>query len=210
MAPPAHTHLVPGPAREGLLAAPGGADRDRTEVVRIAAEEGWCPASSTEDLQVLVVAGSLDLTIGSVGPGSYARWARGGPEVLNSTAGCTLLVKTRPPRALEPHEAPEVLVDASTAPWAQGHGHLRVLPLDARDTENTALVLWPAGERFIPHRHLGGEEILVLRGTFHDEHGRYPAGSWIQSPHGSVHHPFVEEETLIWVKTGHLVPRGGD
>jgi len=24
------------------------------------------------------------------------------------------------------------------------------------------------------------------------------------SPHMSQHHPFVEEETVIWVKTGHL------
>ena len=70
--------------------------------------------------------------------------------------------------------------------------------------EGTALVHWPAGERFIPHQHWGGEEILVLSGTFRDEHGTYPKGTWIQSPHLSAHHPFVEEETVIFVKTGHL------
>jgi hypothetical protein len=37
-----------------------------------------------------------------------------------------------------------------------------------------------------------------------DEHGRYPTGTWFQSPHLSTHHPFVEEETVIFVKTGHL------
>jgi hypothetical protein len=31
-----------------------------------------------------------------------------------------------------------------------------------------------------------------------------PAGTWIRSPHLSQHHPFVDRETVIWVKTGHL------
>jgi hypothetical protein len=37
-----------------------------------------------------------------------------------------------------------------------------------------------------------------------DEHRRYPRGTWMRSPHLSAHHPFVEVETVIWVKTGHL------
>ncbi|MEM8713622.1 MAG: cupin domain-containing protein, partial [Planctomycetota bacterium] len=91
-------------------------------------------------------------------------------------------------------------------PWSQGHGGLRVKSLHVVGAESTALVYWPAGERFLPHRHYGGEEILVLSGTFRDEHGSYPEGTWIQSPHLSEHHPYVEEETLIYVKTGHLAP----
>jgi anti-sigma factor ChrR (cupin superfamily) len=71
-------------------------------------------------------------------------------------------------------------------------------------TEHSALVWWPAGEVFQPHTHYGGEEIFVLGGEFIDEHGRYPKGSWLRSPHASRHHPFVEQDTLIWVKTGHL------
>ena len=63
---------------------------------------------------------------------------------------------------------------------------------------------WPAGEVFKPHRHFGGEEILVLSGEFIDEHGRYPAGTWLRSPHLSQHTPYVEQETIIYVKTGHL------
>ena len=69
----------------------------------------------------------------------------------------------------------------------------------------TALVKWPKGERFIPHKHWGGEEILVLSGEFKDEYGTYPEKTWIRSPHLSTHHPFVTEETIILVKTGHLL-----
>jgi anti-sigma factor ChrR (cupin superfamily) len=44
----------------------------------------------------------------------------------------------------------------------------------------------------------------VLSGKFSDEHGQYPQGCWIRSPHMSEHFPYVEQETVILVKTGHL------
>jgi anti-sigma factor ChrR (cupin superfamily) len=78
------------------------------------------------------------------------------------------------------------------------------MPLHSFGTESTALVFWPAGEKFVPHTHMGGEEIFVLQGEFIDEHGRYPAGTWIRSPHLSRHHPYVEQDTIILVKVGHI------
>ena len=92
-----------------------------------------------------------------------------------------------------------------TLPWQPGYGNLKVKPLHQFETESVALVFWPAGERFIPHRHFSGEEIYVISGELIDEFGRYPAGCWIRSPHLSEHTPFVEQDTLIWVKTGHLL-----
>jgi anti-sigma factor ChrR (cupin superfamily) len=57
---------------------------------------------------------------------------------------------------------------------------------------------------FTPHRHWGGEEIFVLDGVFEDEHGRYPAGTWMRSPHLSQHAPFSSQGCTIFVKVGHL------
>ena len=68
----------------------------------------------------------------------------------------------------------------------------------------TSIVRYAPGSWFSGHAHGGGEEILVLEGTFSDEHGHYPAGSWVRSPHGSVHTPFSDEGCLIYVKVGHL------
>ena len=68
----------------------------------------------------------------------------------------------------------------------------------------TSFVEFKAGVSFPEHAHPGNEEIVVLHGRFIDEHGEYPAGSWIRSPHMSTHYPRVEEETLILVKVGHL------
>jgi anti-sigma factor ChrR (cupin superfamily) len=67
------------------------------------------------------------------------------------------------------------------------------------------LVKWPKDEVFIPHSHWGGEEVYVLSGTFMDEHGEYKKDTWIRNHHRSAHHPFVKEETIIFVKTGHLL-----
>jgi hypothetical protein len=48
-------------------------------------------------------------------------------------------------------------------------------------------------------------EILVIDGVFDDEHGTYPKGSWLRSPHLSAHNPFTGPDgALIYVKTGHL------
>jgi len=70
----------------------------------------------------------------------------------------------------------------------------------------TSLVRWAPGTTFHRHQHWSGEEILVLDGVFQDEHGAYPAGSWLRSPHGSQHTPFSDTGCLIYVKTGHLPP----
>jgi anti-sigma factor ChrR (cupin superfamily) len=54
------------------------------------------------------------------------------------------------------------------------------------------------------HSHPGGEEILVLEGLFQDDHGIYPASSWLRQPPGSAHQPYSEQGCTIWVKSGHL------
>jgi anti-sigma factor ChrR (cupin superfamily) len=52
--------------------------------------------------------------------------------------------------------------------------------------------------------HEGGAEAFVLEGSFADEYGRYEAGTWIRSPHGSAHEPFTEEGCILYAKIGHL------
>jgi len=90
--------------------------------------------------------------------------------------------------------------------WQQGLvDGLRVMSLHDFETEHIALVKWTPNTQFNSHQHWGGEEIFVLEGTFYDEHGTYPKGSWIRSPHLSRHTPFTKEDgALIYVKTGHL------
>ena len=96
-------------------------------------------------------------------------------------------------------------IDTATAGFSPGLVEgLSVLPLHSFGTESAALVRWQPGTYFNRHGHMGGEEIYVIEGTFQDEHGDYPAGTWLRNPHGSPHTPFSEEGCLIYVKTGHL------
>ena len=44
----------------------------------------------------------------------------------------------------------------------------------------TSVVRYAAASRFSPHVHGGGEEIFVLDGVFQDEHGDFPAGSYLR------------------------------
>ena len=78
------------------------------------------------------------------------------------------------------------------------------MPLHSWKHEQVALLQWPAGAHFPCHQHSGGEELYVIRGELIDEHGHYPAGTWLRNPPGSEHQPYVLEDTLVWIKAGHL------
>ena len=71
-----------------------------------------------------------------------------------------------------------------------------------KQADGTSIVHYPAGSSFPEHSHPGGEEILVLEGVFQDEHGAYPAGSYIRNPIGYSHSPYSDEGCTIFVKLG--------
>ena len=133
--------------------------------------------------------------------GTYLRNPPGSRHKPFTNEGCTIFVKLE---QFQKDDTKHVVVRPEEQQWQQGIGKLKVLSLHVHNTQSTALVYWPANEVFQPHTHWGGEEIVVIKGKFIDEHGEYPAGSWIRSPHMSQHYPRVEEETLILVKVGHL------
>lgn len=64
----------------------------------------------------------------------------------------------------------------------------------------TSIVRYEPGAGYSPHRHDGGEEILVLDGVFSDEHGDYPTGSYLRNPPGSSHQPFSVKGCTLLVK----------
>lgn len=173
-----------------------------TSIVRYAA--GACYPPHKHDLgeEILVLEGDFVDQQGSYGPGAYIRNPPGSAHAPHSVAGCTLLVKLR---HLDASDTRRVVVDSRNATWYPGLvPGLSVLPLAEYSTQHTALVRWAPGTVFNFHRHYGGEEIFVIDGTFEDEHGRYPAGTWLRSPHLSGHRPFSREGCTILVKTGHL------
>ncbi len=152
--------------------------------------------------EILVLEGVFSDQTGNYPAGTYFRNPEGFRHAPFSEQGCVLLVKLH---QFQAGDTEHIVVATHNALFSAGIGNLEVLSLHQHESEQVALVRWPAGEKFQPHRHHGGEEIYVISGEFKDEFGSYPAGTWIRSPHMSEHHPFVEVDTLIWVKVGHLI-----
>lgn len=177
-----------------------------TSIVRYAPNSHFNTHFHPKGEEILVLSGIFSDEHGDYPAGTYLRNPPGSSHAPFSREGCELFVKLC---QFAVDDMARVRVDTHTAAWLPGQGGLQVMPLHQHHSEygneGCALVKWPAGERFQPHRHFGGEEIYVISGTFMDEHGAYPQGSWLRSPHMSAHHPFVEEETVIWVKTGHML-----
>jgi hypothetical protein len=70
----------------------------------------------------------------------------------------------------------------------------------------TSIVRYAAGSAFAAHVHDRGEEFLVLAGTFSDENGNYPAGSYVRNPPGSRHRPFSTDGCTLFVKLRQFAP----
>jgi len=70
----------------------------------------------------------------------------------------------------------------------------------------TSIVKYDPGSQFSPHVHTGGEEFIVLDGVFQDEHGDFPAGSYIRNPPQSRHTPGSEPGCVIFVKLWQFDP----
>jgi len=64
----------------------------------------------------------------------------------------------------------------------------------------TSVVRYEPRSRFPAHDHPDGEEILVLEGVFSDEHGDWPAGTYLLNPEGFRHAPFSEPGCVLFVK----------
>jgi len=71
----------------------------------------------------------------------------------------------------------------------------------------TSIVRYAPGSHFAEHTHGGGEEFIVLEGVFQDEHGDYPAGSYVRNPPGTRHIPASEQGCTIFVKLWQFDPR---
>jgi anti-sigma factor ChrR (cupin superfamily) len=83
----------------------------------------------------------------------------------------------------------------------------RMLERDGEEVARaTSLVRYAPGSAFSAHTHGGGEEFFVLEGTFSDEKGDYPAGTYVRNPVGSTHTPSSSEGCIILVKLWQMSP----
>ncbi len=183
----------------------GGESGPVTSLVRYAPGGAFPEHAHPEGEEILVLDGVFSDERGDYPPGTFLMNPHMSRHSPRSETGCTLFVRLR---QYPGEDRPRLLKDTrNEADWRPGLvDGLSVFPLYSQGghPESVALVRWAPGTYFSRHRHWGGEEILVLEGEFADEHGRYPEGTWIRSPHLSEHTPFSETGCLIYVRVGGL------
>ena len=100
--------------------------------------------------------------------------------------------------------AARTLVHAASLDWvpspAKGVERRMLFRIGAEKARATSIVRYAPGSRFARHGHPGGEEFLVLEGTFQDETGDFPVGTYVRNPPGSGHAPGSETGCTIFVK----------
>ncbi|WP_166836830.1 cupin domain-containing protein [Rheinheimera pleomorphica] len=203
---PAQYHFVdsPLPGVSRMMLDRAGAEVARaTSIVRYAPGSGYSSHRHDGGEEILVLDGVFSDEHGDYPAGTYLRNPPGTSHQPFSKDGCTLLVKLWQFAA---DDSEQVVINTKAQSWHQGLvPGLSVMPLHEHNGVNTALVRWAPNTQFNRHIHVGGEEILVLQGLFRDEHGEYPAGSWLRNPRYSEHTPFTGPEgALIYVKVGHI------
>ena len=184
-------------------------DRVGGEVARATSIVRYEPGASFErhlhggGEEILVLEGVFSDEQGDYPAGTYIRNPPGSSHAPFSRDGCLLFVKLW---QFSAQDSEMLRIDTRAEVWRQGLvPGLSVMPLHSYYGVNTALVRWAPDTRFNLHSHPGGEEILVLEGTFRDDAGDYPALTWLRSPRWSRHAPFTGEDgALIYVKVGHL------
>jgi anti-sigma factor ChrR (cupin superfamily) len=185
-------------------------DRVGDEVARATSLVRYAPGSTfsshvhTGGEEFLVLEGEFGDEHNSYPKGTYVRNPIGTshtPRVGDD--GCIIFVKLQ---QFDAGDQAQFAIDTATAEFrAAPTPGIEYLPLHEYDQERVALIRWASDTPIERHEHEKGEEVLVLEGAFYDEHGAYPAGTWVRTPHGSTHGPYTKEEgALVYVKTGHL------
>lgn len=108
------------------------------------------------------------------------------------------------PDSLHADLSQPVSADTASMPWEASPSptvwRKRLDLFGGEKSRVTSVVRYDPKSRFPAHDHPLGEEILVLSGTFSDEHGDYPAGTFVLNPPGFRHAPGSRRGCTLFVK----------
>ncbi len=152
--------------------------------------------------EILVLDGTFSDETGDFKAGTYFRNPKGFIHAPFSKEGCIILVKLH---QMSPDDTARLAIETDKAKWTTIDRGVRVLILHKFGTERVVMMDLPKGTSGPQHAHPGGEEIYIIKGGFHDEFGNYGPGTWLRLPPDSEHCPVINEDSLLWVKSGHLV-----
>ena len=178
-----------------------------TSVVRYAPGSRFPVHRHERGEEYLVLAGVFSDASGNYGRGWYVRNPPGTAHAPWTEGGATILVKLR---QFEPTGLRPVAVDTAAGNWepATAPG-TEVLRLHDFGAERVRMYRLAAGTELPARETPGGEEIYVVAGTLAEADTLYRTDTWIRNPPGSAAPLQASEDTVIWVKRGHLHPQFG-
>ena len=151
--------------------------------------------------EILVLEGVFSDETGDFPAGTYFRNPKRFIHTPFSKEGCVILVKLH---QIDAQDKDRKAIDTEQADWEIGVNGIRKLHLHTFGSENVLLLKAPAGVKLPQCRNDKGEEIYVIRGAYRDEFGTFKSASWVRLPSGSSHTLEFLEDTLLWIKYGHL------
>lgn len=177
-----------------------------TSLVRYAPNSTFAPHVHGGGEEFLVLEGVFSDEYRSCPPGTYVRnpiGTRHSPSIGGT--GCLIFVKLH---QFDESDSLQVVIETASGAWAPGdQPGVDVQRLHSFGTERVTLVRWAPETCIERPAQSFGEEIFVIEGVYSDEHGAYPAGTWIRSPDRRRHAAVTGKEgALMYVKVGHLPP----
>lgn len=173
-----------------------------TTIVRFAPNSRFDAHTHGGGEEFFVLDGVFSDESGDFPAGAYVRNPIGTSHKPHTDQGCTILVKLH---QFLPEDQDQKHIDTAQASFQPGPAPgVTMLPLHNTEQETVRLARFAPGTQLVKHAPKGGQEIFVVEGELRDEHGVYPAGTWIRNPDGAAHSPSSPQGCLILVKTGHL------
>ncbi len=140
-------------------------------------------------IDLLVLAGSVDLAEMRYAAGMFVRIPAGTAIELGSTEGATILIKKRGGGVTGESIALDTNDRANWAAWG-GRGSEKAQLYDPSTLPEASWVGFMLPNLTIPeHDHVGGEEVFILEGELRDETGLFGPGAWMRFPIGLRHTP---------------------
>jgi anti-sigma factor ChrR (cupin superfamily) len=183
-------HLV-GPAESGQV----------TSLVRYQEHSQFPPHGHPDGEEILVLSGVFSDEHGDWPAGSYLLNPEGFRHAPYSGGGCLLFVKLRQYPGMDRRH---VAVNTDTVSWepAGGGREHKFLYAQPGYQDTTRLERWPADSALRELAYPRGAELLLLDGSFEDEHGRYDALTWLRLPRHFTHRPTTTERCELYIKEG--------
>ncbi len=184
-----------------------------TAQIRLNSEHSACQFLDNADMEIFLQQGALNSTMGVYPAGTYLRLptedAESRPPLrLHQVHTPTLepaLLYIAKGQMLGSDTEQRHLNTGEDSHWLPGPTDgTEVLPLHGHGAGNVMLIRWTSSAAFKPGLDPMGDEVLVLKGTLHDSHGQYPAGTWIRNPVETWQSWGANAGTLVYYKNGHF------